>query len=351
MVEMTPGELKSQVWKLLQELNQKGGVSEVIINNPESIFIEHQGDLIKINAKLNAQEVWTFAQEVARLNQKHFDAAHPILDGTLPDGSRINMITKDYALGGPAITIRRYLKTLTDLTSSASAYRLNTKWVDFFKSLIKARMNVVITGGTGTGKTTLLNLLVQEVSPLERLVTIEDTRELSFQLPNVVRLESRTAETHGIAPLSIRDLVKNALRMRPDRLLIGEIRGPEAFDLLQVLNSGHRGSLCSLHANSPGEAITRLENLFLLAGVDVPVRAIRHSISTAVDFFIHLKRLPDGKRVVSQVTEVSGLESERVLLGDVGLYRGEQLAFTGLVPKCMPKLIENGLEREFFVGT
>jgi pilus assembly protein CpaF len=209
----------------------------------------------------------------------------------------------------------------------------------------------MVSGGTGVGKTTFLNLLLQEINPLERVITIEDTRELQIQLPNVVRLETRGASFTGGAVLGMRDLVKNTLRMRPDRIIIGEVRGAEVFDLLQAMNTGHDGSMASIHSNNPGECLNRLENLYLLSGHDVPLRAIRQQIGTAIDFILQLKRTRDGQRVVGQISEVAGMEGERILLQDVGILRQDKLEFTGMVPKDMQKLIEAGLPKDFFIGT
>ena len=209
----------------------------------------------------------------------------------------------------------------------------------------------MVSGGTGVGKTTFLNLLLQEIDPMQRVVTIEDTRELNFSLPNVVRLESRTKSFTSGAVLKTRDLVKNTLRMRPDRIIVGEVRGEEVFDLLQAMNTGHDGSMASVHASSTGECLNRLENLYLLAGYDVPVRAIRQQVGTAVNFIVQLKRDREGHRVVAELVELAGFEGERVLMQDVAVLKDGRLQFTGLVPKCMARLVEAGLPQDFFVNS
>lgn len=346
-----PGNPQNSVWELLKDLDKKAGVTEVIINNPQVVYVEHLGDLVKLNLQLNSQDIDTFVKEVAKLNQQDFGPAHPVLDGSLPDGSRINIISKEYALNGPAITIRRYMKNIRTFDSSPNVFGLDANWIFFLKTLVAAKVNIMVSGGTGVGKTTFLNLLLQEIDQMQRVVTIEDTRELSFTLPNVVRLESRSANFTSGAILKTRDLVKNTLRMRPDRIIIGEVRGEEVFDLLQAMNTGHDGSMASVHASSTGECLNRLENLYLLAGYDVPTRSIRQQVGSALNFIIQLKRDRDGKRVVAQIAELAGFEGERVLMQDVGLYKDGKLQFTGLVPKCMPRLVTAGLPNDFFVNT
>lgn len=343
-------ETNNGVWALLKELSKKAGVTEVIINTHQNVFVEHNGELVKLNVELKAPDLDLFAMDVAKLNQKQFGPSHPILDGSLPDGSRVNVIAKEYALGGPAITIRRYLKNIKTFDTTPGVFGLDQQWIQFMKALVAAKCNVVISGGTGVGKTTFLNLMLQEIEPTQRIVTIEDTRELNFSLPNVVRMESRTANFTGGVVLTMRDLVKNTLRMRPDRVVIGEVRGAEVFDLLQAMNTGHDGSMASVHANSPAESLNRIENLYLLAGYDVPVRAIRQQIGTAIDFVVQLKRTREGKRVVGQVTELAGFEGDKILMQDTGVLRDGKFTLTGLVPKNMGKLVEAGLPQDFFAG-
>lgn len=334
--------------ELLSELSRKAGVSELIINKGDSVYIEKDGDLIRLDARFTHEEIDRFANEAAKLNHKNFGPDYPVLDGILPDGSRINVIHKNYTGTSHAITIRRYSQTIKKFESSPGIFGLSADWVEFLKTLVKAKMNIVISGGTAVGKTSLLNLLLQEISLRERVITIEDTRELQFGLPDVVRLEAKPVMENG---LTIRDLVKNTLRMRPDRIVVGEVRGAEVFDLLQAMNSGHEGCMTSVHANSPGECISRLENLYFLAGFDVPLRAIRYQLNSAIDFIIQIRKEKDGSRIVSQVTEISGMEGDRILQQDVGVIRNGKLQFTGLVPSVVAKLQEAGLSKEFFIGT
>jgi pilus assembly protein CpaF len=341
---------KNRINDLIDELSKKSGISELIINKNDNVYVEKDGEMIRIDAKFSDEEIEEFCQSLASYNRKDFNPENPILDGNLPDGSRVNLIHKDYTNSTHAITIRRYSKLIKTFEGSPGIFSLSSQWMDFLKLLIRARVNIIVSGGTGVGKTTFLNLLLQEIPSKERIITIEDTRELQFNLPNVVRLESRppSLELKGLA---IRDLLKNTLRMRPDRIIVGEVRGGEVFDLLQAMNTGHEGSMTSVHANSPGECLLRLENLYMLSGYDLPIKALRFQISTAVDFIIQIRRDKNGARVVHQLTEVSNMEGDRILLQDIGLQKNGEFRFTGLVPSCFARLQKAGLPKDFFVGT
>jgi pilus assembly protein CpaF len=340
---------KNRIYDLIEELARKAGISELIINKNDNVYVEKDGEMIRIDAKFSDEEIDSFCRDIAIYNKKDFDPKNPIMDGNLPDGSRVNLIHKDYTNSSHAITIRRYSKHIKTFDGSPGIFGLSDQWVNFLKILVKSRVNIVVAGGTGVGKTTFLNLLLQEIPPKERIITIEDTRELQFNLPNVVRLEARPA-VGELKGLTIRDLLKNTLRMRPDRIIVGESRGGEVFDLLQAMNTGHEGSMTSVHANSPGEALLRLENLYLLSGYDLPLKALRFQISTALDFIIQVRRDKNGARVVHQVTEVSGMEADKILLQDIGIQKNGELRFTGLVPACFSKLQKAGLPKEFFAG-
>ncbi len=346
---MIYGDPSNSVWKLINELAKKSGITEIIVNSSDNVFIEREGELILLNIKLVPEDIVIFCRDVAKYNKTVFNPNNPIIDGNLPDGSRINIISSLYTQSSPAITIRKYLKTIKEFDSSPGIFGLSPKWITFIKTLMEAKMNIIISGGTGNGKTTFLNLLLQEVSPAERVITIEDTRELSFNLPNSVRLVANKGNGKIETPLKIRDLLKNTLRMRPDRIIIGEVRGEEAFDLLQAMNTGHDGSMCTIHSNTPGECLSRIENLFLFAGYDVPLKAVRQQMSTAIDFIIQLDRDRSGRRIVSRVAEISNMEGETILLQDLGNMVDEEFVFNGLVPKRMPKLIEYGLNNNFFL--
>ena len=340
------------VWSLLQELGTKRGISEVIINNSDNVYIERGGELIRLNVRLPAEHIMGFCNDVAKLNKTKFDKVNQVLDGILQDGSRINIIGNEYTQSSPAITIRKYLKSFTTLEAGAEKFGLSPKMIEFLKSLVASRQNILIAGGTGNGKTTFLNLMLQEIAPIERVITIEDTKELSFKLPNVVRLTSKMKTTQNMNEniLTMRDLVKNTLRMRPDRIIIGEVRGAEAFDLLQAMNTGHDGSMCTIHANSPNECFSRLETLFMLAGYEIPIKAIRKQIATALDFIIQLRRSRDGSRVVSSITEVSGMEGDNLISQELVRFEEDQgVHFTGLVPARVQTLMDYGLDTDFFI--
>jgi pilus assembly protein CpaF len=342
--------MKNKVLELLEEISKKSGITEVIINKTDNVYVEKDGELIRLDVKFSDEEIEDYCQMLAKHNRKDFNPLNPLMDGNLPDGSRVNLIHKDYTGASHAITIRRYMKNIKTFDGSPGIFGLPANMAHFLKILIRSRLNIVVAGGTGVGKTTFLNLLLQEIPPKERIITIEDTRELQFNLPNVVRLEARPGRGEDKG-LTIRDLLKNTLRMRPDRIIVGECRGGEVFDLLQAMNTGHEGSMTSIHANSPGEALMRLENLYMLSGYDLPIRALRYQISTAVDFVIQIRRDKNGNRVIHQITEISNMEGDRILMQDIAIQKNGELKFTGLVPACFERLQKAGLAKDFFMGT
>ncbi len=336
-------------WALMHELSTKQGITEVMINGSSNVYIERDGEFIRLNMTLKREDIYEFCKDIAKYNNKQYDAKNPIIDGRLPDGSRVNIISSLYTTGSPAITIRKYLKTIKTFEGSPGLFGIHDpKWIELFQAFVKAKYNILVSGGTGVGKTTFLNLLLQEIPKIERVITIEDTRELQFNLTNVVRLEAKKEIVHENSGLSIRQLLKNTLRMRPDRIIIGEIRAEEAFDLLQAMNTGHNGSMASIHSNSPAESVIRLENLFLLAGYEIPLRAIRFQIASALDLIVQVGRDKNGGRVITKVTEVTGIEEEKVSMQDLGVYKDGELEFTGLVPHRMRDLIEQGMSPSFF---
>lgn len=350
---MNTGELAktNTVWEMMEDLSNKKGITDVIINGSGNIYIERNNDFIKLNAEIKREDIYKFCDDVCEYNKKKITDATPVLDGRLPDGSRINIISDSYTTGTPAITIRKYIKNIKTFETNPELFGIkDPRWIDFFKYLVKARLNVLVSGGTGVGKTTLLNLLLQELPKGDRVITIEDTRELTFNSNNVVRLESKSNYFEQTGGLSTRDLLRNTLRMRPDRIIVGEIRGGEAFDLLQAMNSGHDGSMSTLHANSTGEALIRLENLFLLSGYDIPIKALRFQISKAINFVIQISRNKDGKRIIQSVSEISGLEDQRIQFNSIGVYdeAKDQLEFSGLVPTQMSSFIRGGMKADFF---
>ncbi len=341
---------QNTVWNLLNDLSKKAGITEIAINGPKQVFVEKGGHFIQLNANIPREDILKFVQDVATTNNKVCDQDHPILDGNLPDGSRINIIMEPFVLGAPAISIRKYLKFITSFEKNPTIFNLNSKIIELFKAMVSARTNIVVSGGTGVGKTTLLNLLISEIPNAERVITIEDTLELNISLPNVVRLESGAKSLYSKAQVSTRDLVKNTLRMRPDRVIIGETRGGELFDLLQAMNTGHEGSMTSVHSNSGGECLSRLETLFLLAGFDVPLVVVRKQIASAIDFIIQIGRNESGERVITEVMEIAGMEGSTILSQPI-LNRNDdgQLVFTGFAPKNFDKLHKyGGLPLDFF---
>lgn len=341
--------MSNSVWNLLNDLSKKNGITEILINGPKSIFIEKTGELIQLNTNIPVTDIEQFIKEVAELNHKHCDSDNPVLDGKLPDGSRINIINRPFVSGSPAISIRKYLKFISSFESDPDLFGLSPKWIKLMKAIVAAKLNVIISGGTGVGKTTFLNLMINEVSKLERIIAIEDTPELSINIPNVVRLESGAKVVQSKTILSTRDLVKNTLRMRPDRIIIGECRGGELFDLLQAMNTGHDGSMTSVHASSGGECLSRMETLFLLSGMDIPLSVVRRQMSSAIHFIIQLGRDKNGNRVISEIIEICGMEGGTILIQQIAVREEGFLMFKGVAPKNMEQLHRaGGLPINFF---
>lgn len=311
-------------------------VTEVMINGPGPgrVWIERDGQLEVVEGlALTTEQIrWLIDKIVAPINRR-VDESSPTVDARMPDGSRVHIAVRPVALDGPYVTIRKFRKALT-IERLIEFGTIPAEVVErFLVPVVRGKASILVAGGTGSGKTSLLNALSSFIPANERIITIEDAAELQLQQPHVVRLESRQPNLEGKGAVPIRDLVRNALRMRPDRIVVGEVRGGEALDLLQAMNTGHEGSLSTIHCNSPQDAITRLETLTLMAGEDLPSRAIREQIASAIDLIVFLRRLPDGRRRVTQITEVTGIGSGRmegkVLLND--LYRFD-LATDRLVP-------------------
>jgi len=340
---------ENKVWNLFNDLSGKPGITEIIINNPNMVFVERDGRFIQLNVNLSKKDISNFISEVATFNQKECNSDNPILDGNMPDGSRINVIMDPFSHGSPAITIRKYLKNIRYFGDIKNVFGLDSNWIEFLRSLVLSKLNITISGGTGAGKTTMLNMLINEIPEIERVISIEDTLELSYDIPNSVRLEAGGRNLASKANLVIRDLVKNTLRMRPDRIILGEVRGGELFDLLQAMNTGHDGSMTTIHSNSPGECLTRMETLYLLAGFEVPNEVVRRQISSALDFIIQIRRTREGKRIVSKIVEVTGMEGNRILTQDIAEFIENKLVFTGITPMNLPHINEgSGLPLDFF---
>lgn len=338
-------------------------ISEIMVNKPDLIYIEKEGRLLETDVRFeNADHIMRIAERIVRPLGRTIDRKRPMVDARLPDGSRVNIIIPPSALAGPTMTIRKFPArplTVDDLLRFGS---ITPALVEFLRACVAARLNIVVAGGTGSGKTTLLNVLSSFIPEGERIVTIEDSAELQLQQRHVVRMETTPADADGTGRVTVRDLVVNSLRMRPDRIIVGEVRAGEALDMLQAMNTGHDGSLTTVHANSPRDVISRLETMALMAGITIPVEVIRRQIASAIDLIVLQGRLRGGVRKVLNVTEVQGMEGETVVLQDIFIYRappfeteGAQGSIqpTGLRPKFMRRLEDAGfrLSAEVFGTT
>ncbi len=307
----------------LEGLMSDPHISEIMVNRPDEIYVERRGRLERCRASFTSPEaVRAVIERIVAPLGRRIDESSPMVDARLPDGSRVNAIIPPLAIKGPAVTIRRFNKTLlspSDLVTLGSA---SADMVEFLTLCVRYRKNIVISGGTGSGKTTLLNVLSNLIDDGERVLTIEDAAELRLRHEHLVSLEARPANAEGRGVVTIRDLVRNALRMRPDRIVVGECRGGEALDMLQAMNTGHDGSLTTVHANSPRDVISRLEVMVMMAGAEIPVSALREQIASAVDIIVQQARLPDGSRKITEIVEVTGMEGLRVLMNP--LFRFER---------------------------
>jgi pilus assembly protein CpaF len=292
-------------------------VTEIMVNGPSKVYVETRGKLFLTGAKFNSEEhLRRIIERIVTKVGRRIDESSPLVDARLSDGSRVNAIIPPLAVSGSTLTIRKFGQVPLTVNNLISFGTLSPEIAELLHACVQARLNIIVSGGTGTGKTTLLNVLSSFLPADERIVTIEDAVELQLQQEHVVRLESRPRNIEGKGEVSIRELVRNSLRMRPDRIVIGEVRGGESLDMLQAMNTGHDGSISTVHANSPRDAISRLETLVLMAGMDLPLRAIREQIASAVNLIVHISRLRDGTRRVTHVTEVQGMEGDVVTLQD-----------------------------------
>lgn len=319
-------------------------VTEIMVNGPKNIFVERKGNITRANVAFDDDDhvIRVLERIVAPLGRR-IDESSPLVDARLPDGSRVNAVIRPIAIDGPTITIRKFFKkplTVEDLIRFGS---LTKEIAEFLRACIIARLNMIVSGGTGSGKTTLLNILSSFIPNDERIVTIENAAELQLRQEHVVRLESRPPNIEGRGQISIQDLVVNSLRMRPDRIVVGECRSGEALDMLQAMNTGHDGSLTTLHSNSPRDTIARLEVMCLMAGMDLPVRAIREQIASAVDCICHQERLRDGSRKVVKITEVQGMEGDMITMSDIFEY--EQTGVEG--GKIIGRIRPTGIRPRF----
>lgn len=302
----------------LRELMEDDTISDILVNGPDRIFVERFGKLEMVDKRfINNEQLTDITRRLVSKVGRRIDDSQPMVDARMPDGSRLNVVISPIALDGSSISIRKFgkgKKTLADLIEYNS---INEMMANFLVIASRCRINIIVSGGTGSGKTTLLNAMSQYISEDERVLTLEDAAELRLQQPHVVRLETRMAGSERQGLVSMRHLVMNALRMRPDRIIVGECRGEEAFEMLQAMNTGHDGSMSTLHANSPRDALARLESMVMMSSVRLPLSAIRRNIASAVNLIIQVSRLPDGSRKVMNITEVMGIETDNIVLQDI----------------------------------
>jgi pilus assembly protein CpaF len=339
----------------IEPLMQDPSVSDVLVNGPKHVYVERRGKLerTKVIFRDNAHLLQVIDRIVSAVGRR-IDESSPMVDARLADGSRVNAIIPPLALDGPVLSIRRFAADPYKMSDLVDFGTLTPALAEFIRGAVQARLNVLVSGGTGAGKTTLLNVLSNAIPTAERIVTIEDSAELQLQQEHVVRLETRPPNIEGAGAVTQRDLVRNALRMRPDRIVVGEVRGPEVLDMLQAMNTGHDGSLSTVHANSARDALSRLETMVLMAGMALPLRAMRDYISSALDMVVHIGRLSDGTRKILRVVEVSGMEEDVVTTQDIftfqqdgigqdGRVRGFHRA-TGVRPKFTERLLRAGIQ-------
>jgi pilus assembly protein CpaF len=339
----------------LQPLLDDESVTEIMVNGPNVVFVERNGRIERADAAFAGEgHLMRIIDKIVSQVGRRVDEASPMVDARLPDGSRINAIIPPLALCGPTLTIRKFSRRPYGLVDLVRFGTVTEPAAEFLAACVRGKLNMLVSGGTGVGKTTLLNALSAYIPETERIITIEDSAELQLQQRHVIPLESRPPNVEGRGEVRIRELVRNALRMRPDRLIVGEVRGAETLDMLQAMNTGHEGSLTTIHANSPRDALARLETLVLMAGLDLPLRAIREQLASAFDLVVQVTRLVDGSRRITHITEIVGLESEIVTLQDlfalpkrIGPAPHDELVgrleSTGIAPRFIEKLSTNGV--------
>ncbi len=338
----------------IQDLLHDDGISEIMVNGPHQVWIEREGKLYLTDISFaDADHVIRVIQRIIAPLGRHCDEASPMVDARLPDGSRVNAIIPPLSLVGPVLTVRKFRHiplSPDELLRNAS---LTPEALQFLRTCVRGRLNVIVSGGSGSGKTTLLNALSSYISTRERIVTIEDAAELRLQQMHVITLEARPPNVEGQGEISIRDLLRNALRMRPDRIVIGECRGPEALDMLQAMDTGHDGSLTTVHSNGPRDALARIETMVLMSGADLPLRALREQVAAAIDLVVYVERMQDGTRKITQISEVRGYEGELIIMQDIFVFErqgfdGQRvmgvLRPTGIRPSFSEQLQARGLE-------
>ena len=347
----------------LEALLANPAISEIMVNGPQHVFVEQKGHLTETSVKFDDDtHLMRVIDRIIRPLGRRVDRKSPMVDARLPDGSRVNVIIPPASIHGATLTIRKFSEKRLQIEDLIQFGTLTPQMAEFLRACIVTRLNTVVAGGTGSGKTTLLNVLSNFIPDEERIVTIEDSAELQLNKPHVVSLEARPAEADGTGRVTIRELVVNSLRMRPDRIVVGEVRSGEALDMLQAMNTGHDGSLTTIHANTPRDVISRLETLVLMAGIDFPIKVVREQISGAIDLIVQQARLRDGSRKIVKISEVQGMEGDVVVLQDIfqyvekgldssGKVLGEMQA-VGIRPKFTPRLETAGfkLPPEIFTG-
>ncbi len=328
-------------------------ITEVMVNGAKNIYVEREGKIVRTNAVFESDDhLMRIIERIVAPLGRRIDESQPYVNARLPDGSRVNAVIPPISLIGPVLTIRKFFKIPLTVERLIELGTVTAEAVEFLKACVLAKLNIIVSGGTGTGKTTFLNILSGYIPGDERIITIEDAAELQLRQEHVVTLEARPPNIEGRGEITIRDLVINSLRMRPDRIVVGECRGPEAFDMLQAMNTGHEGSLTTIHANSAREAVSRLENMVLMSGMELPHRAIREQIAGALDLVIQLERMRDGSRRVVTITEIQGMEGDVVTMSEI--FKFEQAGYedgrvigllrpTGLRPKFMDKIQAAGI--------
>lgn len=341
----------------ITEMLDDDRITEIMVNGPSSIYVEIDGKIVKDDSVsfINDKHILRTIQRIVQPLGRTIDAANPMVDARLRDGSRLNAIIPPLSLSGPVLTIRKFAKNLESIDDLLMKGTLTNNMAIFLEACVEAKLNIIISGGTGTGKTTLLNILSSFIGEDERIITIEDAAELRLHQSHVISLETRTTNYEGEGEVTIRDLVRNSLRMRPDRIIVGEVRGKEAFDMMQAMNTGHEGSITTLHANSPVDAINRLETMILMNEMEIPVSAVRGYIENAIDIVVQIDRLTDGRRKISSICEVSdiidgkvnikpifsfnqkGLTDDNMVEGEFKLNRG--------IPKVYDKIRRKGIDR------
>ena len=331
----------------ITELLEDDSITEIMVNGPDEIYVEIDGKIIKDDtiSFINDDHIVRTIQRIVQPLGRTIDTANPMVDARLKDGSRLNAIIPPLSLKGPVLTIRKFSKNLDSIDDLLRKGTLTTHMAMFLEASVKAKLNILICGGTGTGKTSLLNILSSFIENHERIITIEDAAELRLHQDHVISLETRLINYEGAGEITIRDLVRNSLRMRPDRIIVGEVRGKEAFDMMQAMNTGHEGSLTTLHANSPEDALNRLETMILMNDMDIPVSAVRGYIENAIDLVVNIERLADGKRKITSICEVQGIKEGKITLKEIfafkekGIAEDESVIGEFIMYKYIPKVL------------